>query len=188
MNLSGSSKREGDRHIFESCDISLKNTPTSLTHWHAVSPDLNCYVRMLWFCKALCHAVAYAITENDGCLHLLVPPFPQYLLHALYHKFLRIKQQLHSKGGGLVFKSGPSQVITVLISELLPSESCMYIAIIWMGFIFYSGRLKLPPDLSFLPFFFRVSQCFSPSSSLLVLPSSFPSSPLLPSHCSSLRN
>ena len=158
---------------------------THLTHaLNAVSPDLaEC-------CDSakLCHALTYPLTENGGCLHLLVPPFPQYLLHALYHKFLRIKQQLHSKGGGLVFKSGPSQVITVLISELLPSESCMYIAIIWMGFIFYSGRLKLPPDLSFLPFFFRVSQCFSPSSSLLVLPSSFPSSPLLPSHCSSLRN
>jgi len=178
MNL----KRDGDGHIFESCDTSLKNTSTS----HAVNPDLVMY----GCCDSakLCHAVAYPLTENDVCLHLLVPPLPQYLLHALYHKFLRIKQQLHSKGGGLVFKSGPSQVITVLISELLPSESCMYIAIIWMGFIFYSGRLKLPPDLSFLPFFFRVSQCFSPSSSLLVLPSSFPSSPLLPSHCSPLRN
>ena len=78
--------------------------------------------------------------------------------------FSRIKQQLHSKKGvGLFSRVGLVRVITVLISELLPSGSCMYIAIIWMGFIFYSGRLKLSLDLSSVPFLFRVSQCFSPS-------------------------
>ena len=68
MNLSDSSK-ERDGSIFKSCDISLKNTPTS----HAVGLGLFMYP-----CSdsamPLCHALACAVTENGVCLlNLLVP-------------------------------------------------------------------------------------------------------------------
>ena len=66
MNWSGSSKRGGE-HIFGSGDISLKNTPTS----HAVRLCLCAHAVILWF--AFCHALAYAITANCACLHLLGP-------------------------------------------------------------------------------------------------------------------
>ena len=59
--------REGGKHIFGSCDISLKNTPTS----HAVRLCLCAHAVILWF--SFCHALAYAITANCACLHLLGP-------------------------------------------------------------------------------------------------------------------
>ena len=64
--------KEGGGCIFENCDISLENTPTS----HAVSLAL-----FVWACSdsAICllSALAYAITTNGACLHLLVPPLAQ---------------------------------------------------------------------------------------------------------------
>ena len=60
-------QRGGGEHIFGSCDISLKNTPTS----HAVRLCLCAHAVILWF--AFCHALAYAITANCACLHLLGP-------------------------------------------------------------------------------------------------------------------
>ena len=59
--------KEGDGRIFGSCDISLENTPTS----HSVS-----LVLVICTCSdssVSCHALAYAITANGVCLHLLVP-------------------------------------------------------------------------------------------------------------------
>ena len=55
MNLSSSTKRRGG-HIFESCDISLENTPTS----HAVSLALVMYscsdsAMPLLSCTCLCN-------------------------------------------------------------------------------------------------------------------------------------
>ena len=58
--------KKGGGHIFESCDISLKNTPTL----HAVSLALFMYTYSD-LAMPFCHALAYA---NGPCLHLLVPP------------------------------------------------------------------------------------------------------------------
>ena len=46
--------KEGDGRIFESCDISLENTPIS----HAVSLFAHVVILLCLFC----HALAYAIT------------------------------------------------------------------------------------------------------------------------------
>ena len=75
MNLRSSSKR-GVGVFFKSCDISLKNTPTS----HPVSlAPLNTYAcgdSGMLFCREF----AYAITENSVCLYLLVPPLAHAVL------------------------------------------------------------------------------------------------------------
>ena len=48
--------------------------------------------------------LAYAITANGVCIHLIVPPLVQSCMYCVE----REKQQLHSKkGGGLVFEGGP---------------------------------------------------------------------------------
>ena len=64
--------KEGGGRIFESCDISLENTPTS----HAGSLAL-----VTCACSdssmPLLSWLAYAITANGVCLHLLVPPLAQ---------------------------------------------------------------------------------------------------------------
>ena len=39
--------------------------------------QLVMYVCVIFQCL-FCHALAYAITANDICLHLLVPPLAQY--------------------------------------------------------------------------------------------------------------
>ena len=64
------SKEGGGGSTFESCDISLENTPTS----HAVSLALAMY-ECSDSAMPLFHALAYAITVNGVCLHLLVAPF-----------------------------------------------------------------------------------------------------------------
>ena len=68
-----------------SCDISLKNTPTS----HPVSlalAHLRSDSGMLF-----CHEFAYAITANGDCLYLLVPP----LAHAVLLFDASVLAQLH---------------------------------------------------------------------------------------------
>ena len=59
MDLSGSSKKGPDGRIFESCDISFKNTPSS----YAVRLALFMYE-----CSdsaiPFCHALAYVITAK----------------------------------------------------------------------------------------------------------------------------
>ena len=69
-----------------SCDISLKNTPTS----HPVS-----LAPLTYACSdsgmLFCHEFADAITENSVCLYLLVPP----LAHAVLLFDASVLAQLH---------------------------------------------------------------------------------------------
>ena len=67
--------KEGGGRIFESCDISLENMPTS----RAVSLALAVVLQCLF-----CHVLAYAITANGVCLHLLVPPLAQYCFFSAF--------------------------------------------------------------------------------------------------------
>ena len=50
--------KEGGGRIFESCDISLENTPTS----HAVSLALAIFAHAVILQCLVCHVLAYAIT------------------------------------------------------------------------------------------------------------------------------
>ena len=61
---------EGGGCTFESCDISLGNTPTS----HAVISLAPVICACSDFSVPFCHERAYAITANGVCLHLLAPP------------------------------------------------------------------------------------------------------------------
>ena len=100
--------KEGGGRIFESCDISLENTPTS----HRVSLALLCTLAVILQCL-FCHALGYAITANGVCLHLLAPPLaqccpltarstPKIGAGALREK--HPLQQLPSKRGGGTFE------------------------------------------------------------------------------------
>jgi len=60
--------KEGGGRISESCDISLKNTPTS----HTVSLALFMYACIA--SAMLCFSSTCLIAANGVCLHLLVPP------------------------------------------------------------------------------------------------------------------
>ena len=51
-------------------DIFLENTPTS----HVISLALVFFVHAVTLQHLSCHALAYYITANGVCLHLLVPP------------------------------------------------------------------------------------------------------------------
>ena len=60
--------------IFKSCDISLKNMPTL----HAVSLPIfmhACNDSAIY--ASFCSTIAYEMTANGVCLHLLVPPLAQ---------------------------------------------------------------------------------------------------------------
>ena len=110
--------KEGGGCIFESCDISLENTPTS----HAVSLVLvicTCSDSALPLLSCACFTdnskwCLPSFVSPSSCTVLLLRCFLLNILHALLHKWVgvlsRVKhplQQLHSKkGGGRIFEGG----------------------------------------------------------------------------------
>ena len=119
------SQRQGRAYFQELIFFSkIHHLTCSILCTHAVILLVMLYI--MYTCSdSTCHALVYAITVNDVCLHLIVPPSsciaPHFFSAACLtqiggHTFERkapFATAALKKGGGLIFGGGPIFGITV---------------------------------------------------------------------------